>query len=242
MCKDAEKKRRIDEFGEVFTPDNIVCDMLDMLEEQQPLDIDTTVLEPTCGDGQILLRILFRKLKKVKELDKSERPLGLFRALSSVYGVDIQEDNTIIARRRLKALIIGNKVGTFCTEGRFEAIQIENLSIDIEKYEHVIDYILTNNIICGNTLEVDDTEDTFVNLTSYNWIDTKSVEIAICPITALNLEIDKHILSVDEINKFECKIEPIPYVKQLSTINKNIKKALDSSELVAKMQSADVPF
>ena len=51
------------DFGEVFTPDKIVNDMLNLVDEQiKALDfISAIFLEPACGYGQFLIRILYRK-------------------------------------------------------------------------------------------------------------------------------------------------------------------------------------
>ena len=96
MDNGIKSKERVKNFGEVFTPDTIVNDMLDLVSEQLPEDesyITKTFLEPSCGDGQFLIRILYRKLLQVQELPIEQRQFALVKAVSSIYGVDIQADN-----------------------------------------------------------------------------------------------------------------------------------------------------
>lgn len=83
------KEEKVKKFGEVFTPDWLVSNMCDMLEQQSPgaFDIDKTFLEPTCGDGVFVCEILRRKFQKCKT--KSD----YLTALKSVYAMEIQADN-----------------------------------------------------------------------------------------------------------------------------------------------------
>lgn len=76
---------------EVFTPDYIVRQMCDMLEQENPeQDVFapwTTFLEPTCGDGNFIVEILKRKFQRCT----CRKDYTV--ALSSIYGMDIQADN-----------------------------------------------------------------------------------------------------------------------------------------------------
>lgn len=84
-----EKKRRIQKYGEVFTPQKTVVEMCDMLEVENPgcFEPHTTFLEPTCGDGAFVIEILRRKFELCRtRSDYTD-------ALKSVYGMEIQQDN-----------------------------------------------------------------------------------------------------------------------------------------------------
>lgn len=84
------KKERIKKYGEVFTPQFVVEKMCNLLEQEEPeafSNIDATFLEPSCGDGVFILEILRRKFKNCKK--KAE----YIRAIESVYGFEIQEQN-----------------------------------------------------------------------------------------------------------------------------------------------------
>ena len=124
MANGIKSSERVKAFGEVFTPDEIVNDMLDLIDEQyKGLTADEYIsmiyLEPACGDGHFLIRLLFRKLEKVKGLSVDQRSLAMVRALSSIYGIDIQADNVDTARKRMKALLLGRKLTIFnCGSGK----------------------------------------------------------------------------------------------------------------------------
>ena len=86
---------------EIFTPDWLVREMCDMLEDESRKDafaIERTFLEPTCGDGNFVVEILRRKFERcVMRQDFTV-------ALRSVYGMDIQADNIAECIRRVKEL------------------------------------------------------------------------------------------------------------------------------------------
>ena len=89
-------KLRIKQTAEVFTPTELVQEMLDKLEEQDPTlfsDPTKTFLDNSCGDGQFLSEVVIRKM------DKSG--CSLEQALRTTYGVELMEDNVRECRRRL---------------------------------------------------------------------------------------------------------------------------------------------
>lgn len=149
---------RVKRFGEVFTPDKIVNDMLDLVDSNIDTSIDkyisTTFLEPSCGDGQFLIRILSRKLEMVKTMPLENRQLGLIKSLASIYAVDIQADNVVEAQMRMFKLATGKEITTFDLENKINTIRRIELGIEYtEQLKNVIWFILRNNIIVGNTLE-----------------------------------------------------------------------------------------
>lgn len=100
MCERLSKAERVRKYGEVFTPDWVVRDMCDMLEQQSPgaFEPDRTFLEPTCGDGAFVLEILRRKFERC-------RCRADYRvALESVYGFEIQADNVAACIENVKGL------------------------------------------------------------------------------------------------------------------------------------------
>ena len=60
-----KSKQRIADHGEVFTPAWMVDAMLDLVKEESER-IDSRFLEPACGSGNFLVRILKRKLAAVE--------------------------------------------------------------------------------------------------------------------------------------------------------------------------------
>jgi hypothetical protein len=122
-----KSSERVRDLGEVFTPRQIVDDMLDLLpKEMWAVDPSPTFLEPACGDGNFLVAILERKLNAVASAwKKGNLPAGdsheglafhCLQAAASIYGVDISEHNIvggvpehpIGARSRMEAFLAGH--------------------------------------------------------------------------------------------------------------------------------------
>lgn len=110
MKEQTKSKNRVADFGEVFTNEREVNAMLDLVKHETER-IDSRFLEPACGDGNFLAEVLRRKLAVVrsrygKNPDDYERYSVI--AVSSIYGVELLEDNTKECRKRL--LIFGMKI------------------------------------------------------------------------------------------------------------------------------------
>lgn len=95
MEKQIKSKKRVRDFGEVFTNEREVKAMCDLIPSEVWENIESTFLEPCCGNGNFLVEIYARKLKHCN----NEKD-GL-KALTSIFGIDIQEDNVIENRERL---------------------------------------------------------------------------------------------------------------------------------------------
>lgn len=98
-----KSKQRIMDHGEVFTSEREVNAMLDLVK-QETQRIDSRFLEPACGNGNFLAEILRRKLEIVKSRYKKsqlEFERYAITAISSIYGIDILEDNVQECRERL---------------------------------------------------------------------------------------------------------------------------------------------
>ena len=101
--KQVVSKKRVTDHGEVLTGKREINAMLDLLK-QETERIESRFLEPACGNGNFLTEILERKLRVVEsrygksQLDY-ERNMVL--AVSSIYGIDILEDNVLECRKRL---------------------------------------------------------------------------------------------------------------------------------------------
>lgn len=85
-------RARVKATGEVFTPTPLVQEILDTLDPTLFTDPTKTFLDPTCGDGQFLSEVLIRKI---------ENGIDFETALSTIYGVDLMEDNVELCRERL---------------------------------------------------------------------------------------------------------------------------------------------
>ena len=58
-----KSKKRVSEHGEVYTSEREVNNMLDLVK-QETERLDSRFLEPACGDGNFLIKVLERKNPK----------------------------------------------------------------------------------------------------------------------------------------------------------------------------------
>ena len=136
-------KKRVTDHGEVLTGRREVNAMLDLVK-QETERIESRFLEPACGTGNFLTEILERKLRVVEaRYGKSqlEYERNAILAVSSIYGIDILEDNVQQCRHRLFGIfdlnylrLFKNKTNDNCRES--------------------IRYILDRNIIHGDALSL----------------------------------------------------------------------------------------
>ncbi len=143
MEKQTISKERVAEHGEVFTSQREVNAMLDLVK-QETERIDSRFLEPACGTGNFLTEILNRKLKVVEakyRKSQLEFERNIVSAVSSIYGIDIQEDNVIECRRRLFEL----------ADKKYSALFKKKAKDEVR---HVIQFILEKNIIWGDALDL----------------------------------------------------------------------------------------
>ncbi len=101
--KQIKDKNRVSNFGEVLTSKREVLDMLNLVNSET-LRLDSRFLEPACGDGNFLTEVLNFKLDILeKNYSKNQYEFEKFsiQIFTSIYGIDILEDNIISARERL---------------------------------------------------------------------------------------------------------------------------------------------
>jgi hypothetical protein len=136
-------KQRVADHGEVFTSEREVNAMLDLVK-QETERIDSRFLEPACGTGNFLTEILERKLQVVeKKYRKSQLEFerNLVLAISSIYGIDILEDNVSECRKRLFDI----------ADEKYTALFKKKAKDDVR---HVMKFILEKNIIWGDALDL----------------------------------------------------------------------------------------
>lgn len=90
-----KSKKRVADHGEVFTPAWMVDAMLDLVKGESER-IDSRFLEPACGSGNFLVRVLQRKFAAVElkfgKSDFEKRHYALL-ALMCTYGIELLADN-----------------------------------------------------------------------------------------------------------------------------------------------------
>jgi hypothetical protein len=141
MEEQVKSKQRVADHGEVLTRKREVNAMLDLVKSETER-IDSRFLEPACGTGNFLTEILERKLLVVEaRYGKSQLDFERYAilAVSSIYGIDILEDNVQQCRHRLFGIfdlsylrLFKNKTNDNCRES--------------------VRYILERNIIWGDAL------------------------------------------------------------------------------------------
>lgn len=89
VVRDAVRTKKT---GEIFTPTELVQEMLAQIPAVHFEDATKTFLDPSCGNGQFLSEVLIRKLAN---------GIDFATALGSIYGVDIMQDNVESCRERL---------------------------------------------------------------------------------------------------------------------------------------------
>lgn len=136
-----KSKERVADHGEVYTAEREVNAMLDLVKEETER-IESRFLEPACGNGNFLAEILQRKLNVVDTLYKKspfEWETYSVLAISSVYGVDILQDNVQECRERLF---------TLWEKAYKKAVK----KAPDEDLQETIQHILKHNILCGDAL------------------------------------------------------------------------------------------
>jgi len=121
-------RNRIKELGEVFTPPELVNEILDQLPEEVWQE-HKTFCDPSAGNGNFLVEVYKRKVEKY-----GHHPV---KALMTIYGVEIMEDNVLECQARLLQLArkyLGN---------------------EYNKYRRRILKILKKNIVCADALKYD---------------------------------------------------------------------------------------
>lgn len=134
-------KNRVANFGEVFTSSREVNAMLNLVE-QETLRIDSRFLEPACGNGNFLAEILQKKLWVVESrYKKSQIEFERYAliAVSSIYGIDILQDNVFECQERLFEIFA--KIYTKIYGEKINQIYLENIK-----------FILSKNILWGDAL------------------------------------------------------------------------------------------
>ncbi len=133
---------RAQELGEVFTNKREVDAMLDLVPDMF-LSLDSNFLEPACGNGNFLVEIFARKIQLITEERFGGEPgwfeFSLLRALSTIYAIDINQENVDEAHKRLYEMV--------------QAAQAHQTSAASPAFEKAVAKILQTNVILGDSLK-----------------------------------------------------------------------------------------
>ena len=113
--------------------------MLDLVKNETER-IESRFLEPACGTGNFLIKILERKLNVVDMVYRKmqyEWETRAFLAVSSIYGVELLSDNVNECRNRLYEYL----------KTRYAHFKKQS-----QRFLDSIRFLLEKNIICGDAL------------------------------------------------------------------------------------------
>ena len=121
---------RVKKTGEIFTPTDLVIEILQNMDIEQ-FAPGKTVIDSACGDGQLLVPV---KWLKILHFGMNEQ-----EALKDIYGVDIMRDNVDLCKKRLAGgtILMGDTMNPM--------IRLEEQTSE--------EYILMGKMFGGNTLE-----------------------------------------------------------------------------------------
>jgi hypothetical protein len=140
--KQVVSKKRVADHGEVYTARREVNAMLDLVK-QETERIDSRFLEPACGTGNFLAEVLERKLNVVKtRYAKSQIEYERYAvlAVSSIYGIDILQDNVEGCIIRLFNIF----------NSHYSLLYKDNCK---DECRNSVRYLLGRNILLGDALD-----------------------------------------------------------------------------------------
>jgi hypothetical protein len=150
-----KSKKRVADHGEVFTPPWMVEAMLDLVKHETER-VDSRFLEPACGSGNFLVRVLQRKLAVVElKFGKSdfERRHYALLAVMCIYGIELLEDN--IAECRANMLeILADYLNLRESDDLFRAAS----------------YVLLQNLVHGDALKMRTSDDQPITFAEWGYL------------------------------------------------------------------------
>ncbi len=150
-----KSKKRVADHGEVFTPPWMVEAMLDLVKHETER-VDSRFLEPACGSGNFLVRVLQRKLAAVElKFGKSdfERRHYALLAVMCIYGIELLEDN--IAECRANMLeILADYLNLRESDDLFRAAS----------------YVLLQNLVHGDALKMRTSDDQPITFAEWGYL------------------------------------------------------------------------
>lgn len=150
-----KSKQRVADHGEVFTPVWMVEAMLDLVKGETER-IDSRFLEPACGSGNFLVRILKRKLAAVElKFGKSDFEKGQYAllALMCTYGIELLPDNITECRANMLEILA-------------EYLQIN----ESDNLYRAALYVLSQNLIHGDALTMRDSQGQAITFAEWGYL------------------------------------------------------------------------
>ncbi|MDK2857593.1 MAG: hypothetical protein PWQ89_712 [Verrucomicrobiota bacterium] len=150
-----KSKERVADHGEVFTPAWMVEAMLDLVKDEAER-IDSRFLEPACGSGNFLVKVLQRKLAAVElrygQSDFERRHYALL-ALMCIYGIELLPDNIAECRANMLEILAGYL----------------NVDESDDLYRAAF-YVLSQNLVCGDALKMRTRDDQAITFAEWGYL------------------------------------------------------------------------
>ena len=154
-------RQRVADHGEVFTAEREVKAMCDLVCDET-FRIESRFLEPACGQGAFLMEILRRKLDVVTQRYRKKQNTWeeyAVIAISSLYGIELLEDNLATCRQNLFELFDKTYTDLFKTQCK-------------EACRRSVRYILRLNILWGDALTLKTPDQAARPIVFAEWVDT----------------------------------------------------------------------
>ena len=150
-----KSKQRVADHGEVFTPPWMVEAMLELVKDEAER-IDSRFLEPACGSGNFLGRVLERKLAAVElkfgRSDFEKRHFALL-ALMCIYGIELLADNIAQCRAILLEIFAG-----YLNVG------------ESDDFYWAASYVLSQNLVHGDALKLCTSDDQPITFAEWGYL------------------------------------------------------------------------
>ena len=144
--KQVKSKKRVEKYGEVQTAEEEVSAMLENVRSEME-NINSIFFEPACGEGPFLSYCLKQRMSFIENMfndnnnaDEAWKTSVCVAAISSLFGMDMLEDNVEICKKHMFAIWMEY----------VEKILQTSISSDLSD---IVRNILANNIVVGNVLE-----------------------------------------------------------------------------------------
>lgn len=150
-----KSKQRVADHGEVFTPAWMVEAMLDLVKGETER-IDSRFLEPACGSGNFLVRILQRKLAAVElkfgRSDFERRHYALLSVMCT-YGIELLQDNIAECRANMLEILADYlKLG------------------ESDDLYRAASYVLSQNLVHGDALKMRTSDDRPITFAEWGYL------------------------------------------------------------------------
>jgi len=150
-----KSKQRVADHGEVFTPEWMVEAMLDLVKGETER-IDSRFLEPACGSGNFLVRVLRRKLASVElkfgHSDFERRQYALL-ALMCTYGIELLTDNIAECRANVLELLT-------------DYLKLQ----ETDELSRAASFVLSQNLVHGDALTMRTSHDQPITFAEWGYL------------------------------------------------------------------------